>query len=147
MVGLAALIGTVGMNENIAVWIDREPTLDEELSALDEEDIFEMANLGEAQTGIAGVVTITTAMGHHGPRVKCYVKPGRHQPSFSVAVASEPRVVAKSGEFDDRAFARMAPLALEWVRLNHEALARFWWDGADWMVDEVHAFIAELKKV
>ena len=135
------------MNENIAAWTDREPTLDEELSALGEEDIFEMANLGEAQTGISGVVTITTAMGRHGPRVKCYVKPGRRQPSFSVAVAAEPRVVAKSNDFDDRTFARMAPLAMAGVRLNHEALARFWWDGADWMMDEVQAFIAGLRKV
>lgn len=135
------------MQENITVWIDREPTLDEELSALGEEDVFEMANLGEAQTGLPGVITITTAMGRHGPRVKYFTKPGRHQPSFSVAVASEPRVVAKSGDFDDKTFQRMAPLVMEWVRVNHEALARFWWDGTDLMTDEVQAFVGDLKKV
>jgi len=137
----------VSVHENITVWIDREPTLDEELSALGEEDIFEMANLGEAQTGVPGVIMITTAMGRHGPRVKYLTKPGRHQPSFSVAVASEPRAVAKSDDFDDRIFTRMAPLVMEWVRVNHEALARFWWDGTDLMTDEVQAFVADLTKI
>ena len=53
------------LHENIAVWIDREPTLEEEIGALDEEDVFEMANLAEDQTGIAGVVFISTVMGAH----------------------------------------------------------------------------------
>ncbi len=137
----------MALTEIPAVWIDREPTLDEEIGALDDEDVFDMANLGEAQTGIAGVVTITTVMGRHGPRVKCFVRKGRGQPSFSVAIAPEPRVVARSGEFDDRDFARLAPLVIEWVRLNHLALARFWWDGNDLMHDEVQAFIADLAKI
>ena len=135
----------MSVHENIAVWIDREPTLDEELGALGDEDVFEMANLPEARTGVPGVIMISTAMGSHGPRVKVYLKTGPGQPSFSVAVASEPRVLANS--LDDRALNRMAPTVIEWVRLNHEALARFWWDGAFWMHDEVQAFIADLKKV
>lgn len=117
----------MGFSEKPAVWTDREPTLDEEVGALDEEDIFEMANLTEDQTGIAGIVFISTVMGAHGPRVKYFLKTGPGQPSFSVSVASEPRVVASS--LPDRDFARMAPPVLEWVRLNHEALARFWWEG------------------
>lgn len=135
------------MHENIAVWTDREPTLDEEIGALDDEDVFEMANLGDKETGIPGVVMISTVMGKHGPRVKYFIKPGRHQPSFSVAIASEPRVVAKSEAFDDKAYARAAPLVMEWVALNHEALNRFWWGGNDLMNDEVQAFIAGLQKL
>jgi hypothetical protein len=133
------------MHENIAVWSDREPTLDEELSALGEEDVFDMANLGEAQTGVPGVILISTAMGAHGPRVKYYLKAGRHQPSFSVAVSPEPRVVANS--LPERDLARMAAPVIAWVAANHEALARFWWDGPDWMNDQVQNFIAALKKV
>jgi hypothetical protein len=135
----------MGLHETAAVWTDREPTLDEEIGALGDEDVFDMANLGESQTGVPGVITITTAMGQHGPRVKCMVKPGRHQPSFSVAIASEPRVVANS--LDERDLNRLAPLAIAWVALNHEALARFWWDGNDWMNEDVQAFIAGLKKI
>ena len=133
------------MNENIAVWIDREPTLDEEIGALDEEDVFDMANLGEDRTGVSGVIMISTIMGAHGPRVKYYLKTGAGQPSFSVAVASEPRVLASSMTVRD--LNRTAPAVIDWVRLNHEALARFWSEGAHWMHDEVQTFIADLKKV
>lgn len=133
------------VHENIAVWIDREPTLDEELRALGEEDIFEMANLGPDQTGVTGVIVISTAMGSHGPRVKYFIKTGRNQPSFSVAIASEPRVVANS--LPDHELNLAAPAVMAWVRLNHEALARFWWDGQDWMNPEVQEFIGRLQKV
>jgi hypothetical protein len=133
------------VRETIAVWIDREPTREEEIGALDEEDIFEMANLGERHTGIPGVIFISTVMGSHGPRVKYYAKTGSNQPSFSVAIASQPRVLANS--MDDRDLNRMAPVVLEWVRLNHEALASFWWEGKFWQFDEVEAFVAGLAKV
>jgi hypothetical protein len=137
----------MAFHDNIAVWIDREPTLDEEISALDDEDVFDMANLGESETGVPGVIMISTIMGKHGPRVKYFVKPGRHQPSFSVAIASESRVVAKSDEFDEKTFVRLAPIVMEWVEANHKALNRFWWAGNDLMNDQVQAFIAGLKKV
>lgn len=135
----------MAVHENIAVWTDREPTLDEEIGALGDEDIFDMANLVEAQTGVPGIVTITTVMGQHGPRVKYFLKPGRHQPSFSVAVAATPRVVANS--LDDRDLKRMAPVVMAWVAANHEALAAFCWDGAEWTSPEVHAFVEGLKRV
>ena len=135
----------MGFEDNIAVWIDREPTREEEIGALDDEDTFEMANLTERQTGVQGIVFISTAMGAHGPRVKYYLKTGPDQPSFSVAVASEPRVLASS--IEERDLKRMAPAVLEWVRINHEALARFWWEGRHWTDEEVTAFKAALVKV
>lgn len=135
----------MSFEETPAVCTDREPTLDEEIGALGDEDIFDMANLVEAQTGIPGIVTITTVMGKHGPRVKYLLKPGRHQPSFSVAVAATPRVLANS--LDERDLRRMADKVVAWVALNHEALAAFWWDGADWTAPDVQAFVAGLKKV
>lgn len=135
----------MGFSEKPAVWTDREPTLDDEIGALGEEDVFDMANLVESQTGVPGIITITTVMGQHGPRVKYFLKPGRHQPSFSVAVASTPRVVANS--LSDRDLKRMASDVIAWVALNHEARAAFWWDGADWTFPEVQTFIAGLRKV
>lgn len=135
----------MGFEEAPAVWTGREPTLAEEIDALDDEDIFELANLVESQTGVPGVIMISTVMGRHGPRVKYYVKPGREQPSFSVAVAAEPRVVANS--LPERDYARMAPRVIEWVRLNHEALSRFWWEGNNLTDPEVQAFKADLRKL
>ena len=134
----------MGVEESIVVWTDREPTLDEELRALNDEDVFEMANLGEEQTGVPGVIMISTAMGQHGPRVKYFLKPGRNQPSFSVSISAEPRVVAN--RLPDRDMARMAPAVIAWVTANHVTLSRFWWDGPDWMHPQVHAFIADLRR-
>jgi len=133
------------VHENIFFWIDREPTLDEEIGALGDEDVFEMANLKEKHTGIPGVIFISTAMGAHGPRVKYCLKAGGDQPSFSVAVASEPRVLTSS--MDERDVRRMAPTVLDWVRLNHAALAHFWWEGKSWDLDEINEFAASLTKV
>lgn len=110
------------LEDRAASWRDREPTLDEELQALGEEDVFEMTNLKEKHTGVPGVIFISTAMGAHGPRVKYYLKAGGDQPSFSVAVGPDPRVLASS--LDDRDVARMAPSVTAWVRLNHAALGR-----------------------
>lgn len=138
-------IHAVSLQENIAVWIDREPTLDEEVGALDDEDTFEMANLTEDQTGVPGIIFISTPMGSHGPRVKYYLKTGPGQASFSVAIASEPRVLGNA--LSDRDLTRMAPRVIEWVRLNHEELARFWWEGRFWTDAEVTLFKAGLRKI
>lgn len=134
----------MGVHETIAVWIDREPTLDEELTALGEEPV-EMANLPPDWTGVLATIFISTAMGQPGPRVKIYLKPGRGQPSASISVGPNPRVLASS--LDDRDLARVAPKALEWVALNHEALTTFWFEGEAWAIADVADFSRTLKKV
>ena len=73
----------MGLQETIAVWSDRETTLDEELTALGDEGVCEMANLPPDWTGVLATIFISTAMGQHGPRVKLFLKPGRGQPSAS----------------------------------------------------------------
>ena len=55
-----------------------EPTLGDELAVLGDDDVVEMTNLQEDDTGIPGVIFISTAMGSHGPRVKYFVE-GRAQ--------------------------------------------------------------------
>jgi len=134
----------MGVQEAIAVWTDREPTLDEELAAIDEEPL-EMANLPPEWTGVLAVVLISTVMGQHGPRVKLFLKPGRHQPSASISIGPHPRVLASS--LSERDLHRIAPKAIEWVTLNHEALTAFWCDGESWMLDDVAEFSRSLKKV
>ena len=43
-----------------------EPTLAEELAAFGDDDVLEMTNLQEKDTGIAGVIFISTIMGRMG---------------------------------------------------------------------------------
>src|ERR1700730_10367630 len=71
-----------------------DPPLAEELC--DDDVILEMANLDKSQTGIDGFVWISTLMTGHAPRVKYFIRPGRTQPSFSVMISDQPRVVANS---------------------------------------------------
>ncbi|MDB5876352.1 MAG: hypothetical protein JWQ07_5794 [Ramlibacter sp.] len=124
-----------------------ELTLEEELGTLDEADVSDMANLGPRQTGIDGVVFISTNFPKlpHGPRVKYFLKAGKTQPSFSLSIEADPQIVASS--LPDRVVRRVAPMLTRWVKLNREALIRFWNDGDRWMDDEVTAFKLALLPV
>jgi hypothetical protein len=119
-----------------------DETLAEELSS---EEVVEMANLTSAQTGIAGTIFISTAMGAHGPRVKYFLQPGRTQPSFSVSIADTPAVVANS--LPIRTVRQMFPQVIEWVLRNKDSLFGFWHRGDTWTQPEVNDFIQRLLRV
>jgi hypothetical protein len=135
----------MAVHEHARSWAGAEPTLGEELDALAGDDVVEMTNLQEQDTGIPGVIFVSTAMGSHGPRVKYFIKAGRGQPSFSVSISEDPQVLASS--LPIREMSRAAPAVLAWVKLNREALLRFWNEGDSYSVREVVAFVAGLKKV
>jgi hypothetical protein len=122
--------------------IPADALLAEELAR---EEVVEMANLTSAQTGVAGTIFISTAMGPHGPRVKYFVQPGRTQPSFSVSVADTPAVVANS--LPARVVRQMLPQVIEWVSRNRDTLLDFWHHGDTWTQPEVNAFIQKLQRV
>src|SRR5207248_906271 len=64
---------------------------------LADEDLVEMANLPEEDTGIPGTIFVSTRMGRHGPRVRFFDgRAGEAKPSCSVTIADPPRVVANS---------------------------------------------------
>lgn len=129
---------------NLADDLSREPTLADEIAMLGD-GIFEFVNLREKHTGVPGVLFLSTILGGHGPRVKFYVRAGRDQPSFSVSIEATPRVLANS--LPAREMQRAAPTVIAWVRLNREALLRFWNEGESWDVDEIAAFTAGLERV
>lgn len=107
--------------------------------------LFEMANLEPDQTGIEGTIYISTGQGSHAPRVKYFAgRPGDSQPSMSILIAADPQVVENS--LPDRIASRMAPRVQAWIRLNHERLRDFWFNGNTWYQREVEAFIASLEK-
>jgi hypothetical protein len=85
-----------------------EPTYAEEISSLGDDDLFDMVNLTKEDTGIDGVIYVSTAVGAHGPRVKYYLKTRKDQPSFSVSISDQPRVLASS--LPDRVMKRVAPM-------------------------------------
>ena len=122
--------------------IPADTILAEELANADDID---MANLTSAQTGVAGTIFISTAMGAHGPRVKYFIQPGRTQPSCSVSITDAPVVVANS--LPARVVRQMAPRVIEWVARNKDALLDFWRNGDTWTQPEVNQFIQRLQRV
>src|SRR5690348_10190520 len=130
------------MKTNHIQQIPADTLLAEELAG---EDVVEMANLTTAQTGVPGTIFISTAMGGYGPRVKYFLQPGRSQPSFSVAVADTPTVVANS--LPVRVFRQMSPQVIDWVSRNKDALLDFWHHGDTWTQPEVSDFIQKLNRV
>lgn len=122
-----------------------DPTFVAEVEASGDDDpAIETVNLGSNRTGMDGVIFISSAVRRHGPRVKYYVKAGHSQPSFSVSIAPEPRVLANS--LPKPVLSRMAPRVIEWVALNREALIRYWNEGDAILVDDLAAFLDGLKK-
>jgi hypothetical protein len=124
------------------IQVAADPSLAEELAR---EELVEMANLTTAQTGIAGTIFISTAMGAHGPRVKYFLQPGRSQPSFSVSIDDMPSVVANS--LPARVVRQMSPQVIEWVSRNRDTLLDFWHHGDTWTQPEVNDFIQRLVRV
>jgi hypothetical protein len=125
-----------------ATQIPADPSLAVELAC---EELVEMANLTSAQTGVAGTIFISTAMGAHGPRVKYFVQPGRTQPSFSVSIADTPTVVANS--LPARIVRQTSAQVIEWVSRNKDELLEFWHHGDAWTQPEVNDFIQKLRRV
>ncbi|MFZ2006812.1 MAG: hypothetical protein WB697_22610 [Stellaceae bacterium] len=109
------------------------------------EEVVEMANLTSAQTGVAGTIFVSTAMGAHGPRVKYFERPGRTQPSFSVSIGDGPAVVADS--LQARVVRQMSPQVIAWVPRNKDALLDFCHNGDTWTQPEVNEFIQRLQSV
>jgi hypothetical protein len=115
-------------------------------AAEDEIELIEMANLSTAQTGVDGVIDISTAQGGHGPRVKWYPgRPSAGGPCLSATIEPEPRVF--NHRLPPPAFAAGSAAVPRWVALNHPALLDFWNHGNTWLDDEVTAFKAALKKL
>jgi hypothetical protein len=122
--------------------VPADTSLAEELSA---DDLIEMANLTSAQTGVAGTIFISTAMGQDGPRVKYYVRAGRTQPSFSITIADKPTLVANS--LAAQIANQMAPQVVNWVLRNKDSLLDFWHHGDTWSQPQVNAFIQTLRRI
>jgi hypothetical protein len=119
-----------------AAQISPDTLLAEELSS---DILVDMANLTAAQTGVAGTIFISTAMGAHGPRVKYFLQPGRTQSRFSMSVSDAPTVVANS--LLASVVRQMSPQVIEWVSRNKDALLDFWHNGDTWAQPEVNDFI------
>ena len=110
-------------------------------------ELLDMANLEEADTGVAGVIYVSTQQGSHGPRVKWYPSrpTSRTDDCLSVTIAATPRVFNHG--LPKVLETRIADPLTRWVALNHGALLDFWQNGWRWTRGEVSDFFDHLQKV
>ena len=111
------------------------------------EDILcEMSNLDAQDTDVPGTISISTALGAHGPRVNRYPgRAGRTLPCLIVSVEVDPKV---RDDFIQTPVSRAAaPQVIAWVHLNHAVLLNFWINGASWSRREVSTFLDGLRKL
>jgi hypothetical protein len=127
--------------------VERAPQPAGPLATLNDEiGLFEMANLSSAQTGVDGVISISTAQVGHGPRVNWYTgRPRDGAPCLTVTIEASPAAMNKNlpqNEADAAAGGVQA-----WVTLNQEALLAFWTEGNTWLDDDVAAFKRGLRRL
>jgi len=110
------------------------------------DELFEMMNLPCKDTGVSGVIYISTAQGQHGPRIKWFPdRPSREGPCLTATLEAEPKVINHG--LPDRVVASAMPPVLAWAVSNRAALLRFWAEGLSWTRDEVDAFVDGLNKL
>lgn len=105
------------------------------------DDLFEMANLSPALTGLPMIVWISErGRARHDVRVKVSLVHGRRaRPDRTASVSVRPTVEIVAGpEIDGRDMG----LVRQWIELNREAIVAYW--NGDLLTDEV---IARLRPV
>lgn len=111
------------------------------LAADEADDLFEMANLSPAITGLPMIVWISErGRARHDARVKVSLVHGRRvHPNRTASVSVRPTVEIVAGPELDR---REMDLVRQWIEINREAIIAYW--NRDLLTDEV---IARLKPV
>jgi hypothetical protein len=104
-------------------------------------DLFEMANLSPASTGLPMIVWISErGRARHDARVKVSLVHGRRaRPDRTASVSVRPTVEIVAGPEFDR---RDLDLVRQWIQLNRDVIIAYW--NGDLLTDEA---IAQLKPV
>jgi hypothetical protein len=92
---------------------------------LEDERLFEMANVVKEQTGLPFIIWILPKMSSHGARIKVqgdYSNKLRKDLLFIVTISDEPKVIGDTGELSESDI----NLAKEFVELNMEVLLDYW---------------------
>jgi len=110
-----------------------------------DDDPVEMTSLSEKDTGVPGVLFVSTRQGRHGPRVKWYPAKARADLPFLTVTLEAPARLINHGVAPRDAAGAVAAVA--WVDLNRADLMRFWNDGVWWTSDELIEFLRALRKV
>lgn len=110
-----------------------------------DDDMSDMVNLPREDTGLDGIIYVSTAHGAHAPRVKWYPgRPDRDGACLSVTLDTPQRVINHGLPL--RVARQAEPAIVGWVEGNRAALLGFWHHGLSWTRQEVNAFVAGLAR-
>jgi hypothetical protein len=110
------------------------------------DEMVDLANLLEEDTGIAGTIFISTRMAAHGPRIKWWPgRPNRDGACLVVTLEDPPRplnsgLVAKDAR-------RGSSEVVAWASRNRAALLDYRENGALWSRSELNRFLDGLAKL
>lgn len=127
------------------------PGLREEQAVLDaaalrDEEMFDVVNLTPRDTGVSGIIFVSTAMGQHGPRVKWFPeRASRDGPCVIVTIGADPSIIVQG--LPAAQAGRAAAAVRAWVQANELPLLRFWREGLTWTREEVNFFFDSLTKI
>jgi hypothetical protein len=110
-----------------------------------EDDPVEMANLTEDETGVSGIVYVSTRQGRHGPRIKWYPQPAGADQAFLTITLEVPPRMLNHGVAPRAASGAVA--AAEWAKVNRAALLRLWSEGTAFTRTELNGFLDGLQKL
>lgn len=111
---------------------------------LTEDELWEMARVQKADSGIACIMWVSTkdyVNGSHGPRLKVSNIPDKfsRDDNFVVTISKQPIVVAGRPKYTQLKVEDIK----DWIILNYNALIKYWNDEYEGDSD----FYRELKKV
>ncbi len=114
--------------------------------AIDDDEMFDVVNLTREDTGVEGTISISTAQGQHGPRIKWFPdKPSRDGPCLILSLGGPRRAVVHG--LGARQARRGEAASRGWVALNEPALLEFWNNGVLWSRAELERFLNLLVKL
>jgi hypothetical protein len=123
-----------------------DKTLADEILSIDEESqlISEMSNLDQSDTGIKGIIYVSTVEGNHGPRIKYQTNIRDKKRYVAISLEEEPQVRKNT---DKSVSQNIINQCIEFARINREALINFWFNGHNMTKIEVQQLLNGLTKV
>lgn len=115
--------------------------------AHDEDFDFEMANLTEEDTGVAGTIYISSKFPRHAPRVKWYEGRPKNPDKGYIALSIDIDPISLENRIGQTYSTRTLNDAKAWIAKNADALMVFWERGALFDRREMNAFLDGLKKL
>ena len=90
------------------------------------QDLFEMANIGQEDTGLSVVVYVSPAQGNHGPRIKFMNDYGNaydFDNTIPMTISDDPEIPVS---FKQKIKSKDLQLVKQWVILNKDILLDYW---------------------